>query len=67
LHNMAEKPPKDFLTVNQWAKKWDYDTSYCRKVLRKMVDRGMFERRTYRIPINGFPTSTNHFGPFEKK
>jgi len=66
LHNMAEQPPKDFMTVNQWAKKWNYDQSYCRKVLKKMIDGGIFELRRYRVPINGFPTSTNHYGPVGK-
>lgn len=66
LHNMAEKPAKGFMTVKQWAKKWDYDNSYCRRVLKKMVIGKIFESRQYRLPVNGFPTSTTHFGPVGK-
>jgi len=66
LHNMAEQPPKDFMPAKLWAKKWNYDERYCRRVLQKMIDGGIFETRRYRVPVNGFPTSMIHFGPVGK-
>ena len=64
IHQTAEKPAKDFHTIEGWAKLWNCKRNASRDYIIKGMKLGIIEKRIYRIVVrpDAKPYPTAHYG-----
>ena len=64
IHQTAEKPPKGFLTRQQWMHKWGFNCqAHAGEYIRKAIEIGKLEQRKYRVLTKGRLVVMAHYGP----
>jgi len=64
IHQTAEKPPKGFLTREQWKQKWGFKCqAHTGSYIRKAIEIGKLECRNYRVLTKGRLVMMAHYGP----
>lgn len=64
IHETAEKPPKGFKTIDEWAVVWGCKRNAAREYILKGMKYGIIEKRTYRKVrrADAKPYPTAHYG-----
>jgi Fic family protein len=64
IHKTAEKPPKGFRTMDQWAKVWKCERTTARQYIIKGMELGLIQEKTYRVNIrrDAKPYPVAHYG-----
>lgn len=57
----VEKIPKGFYSVEQWAKKWGRARSSSRTYLDIAAEKGIMERRVFRVAIGRYYRRVSYF------
>ena len=66
INRSAVKPPKGFLTRDQWAAKWKLKAGHTASIyIKKALDLGVLVKARYRILIgkSGRLRTVDHYGP----
>ena len=70
INRSAVKPPKGYLTRDQWAAKWKLKAGHTASIyIKKALDLGVLVKARYRILIGktGRIRTVDHYGPPIKK
>ena len=70
INRSAVKPPKGFLTRDQWAKKWKLKAGHTASIyIKKAMDIGALVKARYRILIgkSNRLRAVDHYGPPPRK
>ena len=70
INRSAVKPPKGYLTRDQWAAKWKLKAGHTASIyIKKALDLGVLVKARYRILIgkSGRIRTVDHYGPPIKK
>jgi hypothetical protein len=64
IHQTAEKPPKGYLTREQWMNKWGFNCpAHTGDYINKAIEIGKLECRRYRVMTKGRLVTMAHYGP----
>ena len=68
IHMTAEKPDKGFLSLKEWAKKWDLKSvSQAQIYVKKATDIGQLVTKRFRVVTEGRLRQLRHYGPPPKR
>ena len=70
INRSAVKPPKGYMTRDQWAAKWKLKAGHTASIyIKKALDLGVLVKARYRILIgeSGRLRTVDHYGPPLKK
>lgn len=70
INRSAVKPPKGFLTRDQWAAKWKLKAGHTASIyIKKALDLGVLVKARYRVLIGktGRLRTLDHYGPPPRK
>lgn len=63
IHKTAVKPPKGFLMMKEWGKRWNLVGGQSHKYMAIALEKGLLVMREYRVVTEGRLRLMKHYGP----